>query len=52
MTIRIPTYPLNRLCITVVMAPVLSGLSACVIPPPAQRYSATVRRAYRLAPNE
>lgn len=64
MTTRLPFSPLTRLCIAVVLAPVLSGLSACVAPPTAQRYPATVRpsypvaepapvrRDYRRAPNE
>jgi uncharacterized protein YcfJ len=63
MNIRRPSR-LTRLCTAAVLAPVLSGLSACGAPPPAQRYPATVRpgypvaepapvrRDYRRAPNE
>lgn len=63
MNTRLPT-PLTRLCIAVVLVPVISGLSGCAAPAPADRYPATVRpshpeagpssarRDYRRAPDE
>lgn len=45
MNTRLPT-PLTRLCIAVVLVPVISGLSGCAAPAPADRYPATVRPSY------